>query len=259
MLIVFVSAAVPFPREPEIADDIRNAFPSVSGILQNINTEKTNVILGEKWHRVFGQDYLVEKLEDLLPGGKPLILKVSVSSFFQVNTAMARLLYSTALEFASDGKQTVDAAALDLYCGVGGIALALAGRFRTVLGIEESRSAIQNAQGNARVNTVSNVRFLRGGVREHLGDLGPAPIYPEGLVVVMDPPRSGCAPDVLEKIIRLSPSKIVYVSCDPGTLARDLKILKERGFAVKKVQPIDMFPQSSHIETVTLLEPCPKP
>lgn len=250
MLVVFVTNHEPFHRAREWGEGLLRKFPDIVGIFQNVNSERTNVILGRMWNRLYGKDYLTEKLESLGEKDGILRLKVSVGSFFQVNTAMAQKLYKTARDFVLTEPNRREVC--DLYCGVGGIGLALAPHFQRVTGVDEVPSSIADAKENVRVNKIRNADFFRADAGRFLMERYKSPGSLSALV--LDPPRAGCSEEVLRKILQILPSTLVYVSCDPTTLARDLKILCEKGYRIEKIQPVDMFPQSAHLESVTLLK-----
>ncbi len=244
MLATFVTASDAFEKKEDWTAWIRKVFPQVTGICQNINKEKTNVILGKTWRTIHGKPDLTEELESL-----KLRLKVSAGSFFQVNTRMGEKLYALVRDWAGKGELL-----LDLYCGVGGIALACAPNFKKILGAEENPSSVADAKENAALNGVTNCRFVCKDVRDFLSDFRPSTLNSQPSTVILDPPRSGCSPETLRRLLKCGPEKIIYVSCDPGTLARDLMFLARSGYPVKKVQPVDLFPQSSHVEAVALIE-----
>lgn len=214
----------------------------MTSICLNVNTEKTNVILGKEMIHLMGEGYITDKIGDIC-------YQISAQSFFQVNPLQTRVLYQTALDFAGlTGEETV----WDLYCGIGTISLFLAQKARQVYGVEIVPPAIENARVNARMNGIDNVQFYVGKAEEVLPDL----YEKEGIradVIVTDPPRKGCEEIVLETMVRMAPEKIVYVSCNSATLARDLRYLTERGYDVVKVQPVDMFPQTGGVECIALL------
>ncbi|MEK7376007.1 MAG: 23S rRNA (uracil(1939)-C(5))-methyltransferase RlmD, partial [Candidatus Margulisiibacteriota bacterium] len=213
----------------------------LKGVVVTENHRSTNVILGKKTKQLWGQEKIREKLDSLE-------FKISAQSFFQVNPVQTLKLYSVAEGFAAlTGKEMV----LDLYCGTGSISLWLAKKAKEVWGIEENNYAIDDAKENARANGIKNAFFKCGTseavIRQFLDTEAKFD------VVVLDPPRSGCSHDVIGSVIKLKPSKIVYVSCDPATLARDLKLFSEK-YKTVKIQPVDMFPQTSHVECCALLE-----
>lgn len=228
-------------------NELINALSDVKGIKSiviNYNTEKTNVILGRNCETVFGADTITETIGSLKFNISPL-------SFFQVNPTQTEKLYGKALEFAAlTGSETV----IDAYCGTGSITLFLAQKAKNVYGIEIIPEAIENAKINAAQNGIENAEFFCGSSEETVPKLyEQRGITPD--VMVVDPPRKGCESSLLELFLKMQPKRIVYVSCDSATLARDLKILCESGmYKIKKVQPVDMFPHSVHIETVVLLQ-----
>ena len=217
-----------------------NTNENITGILLNINRKKTNLILGEKNVVLYGKDYITDHIGNLE-------FKISPHSFFQINSVQTEKLYNLALEAAGDLKSST---VFDLYCGTGTISLFMAQRAKKVYGIEIVDDAVKNAKENAKNNGIENARFYSGAVEDIIEDL-----YNDGVsadVVVLDPPRKGSDQKTLDIIKKMNPSKIVYVSCDPATLARDLKYLTEGGFEVKRVVPVDMFPQTRHVEAVAL-------
>ena len=231
------------PREPELAAYVCAAVPHTAGVLVNSNTKRGNVILGEKYRTLWGRDYLM----DTLCG---LEFKLSVPSFYQVNRDQAEALYGKALDYAGlTGRETV----LDLYCGIGTITLCLAKRAGRVIGAEIVPQAIEDARENARRNGIENVEFFVGKAEEVLPEQ-----YERNQVhadvIVVDPPRKGCDPVCLETILKMAPERVVYVSCDSATLARDVKFLEENGYRAMRVRPVDMFPMGGHCECVVKLE-----
>lgn len=239
-LLVLVTRTEEFPRGRALTETLVREFPELVGIHQNVNPGKTNVILGRHWVKLCGADVLEEKLG-------PLRFLLSPGSFFQVNSLQTEVLYNKVKELAGKGEGL-----LDLYCGIGGMALWLAGNYEQVVGVDEVKSAIADAQQNARLNRITNAHFLAEPAEEFItGFRHPNPS--RDLTVVLDPPRVGCAPQVLKALIHLKPRNLIYVSCDPGTLARDLGFLNKSNFRIKDVIPIDLFPHTSHIETVVRL------
>ncbi len=218
-------------------------FENLRSLVINYNSAKTNVILGDKCEIVYGDDHISDYIGSLRFNISPL-------SFFQVNPVQTEQLYGKALEFAAlTGEETV----IDAYCGIGTITLFLAQNAKKVYGIEIVPQAIENARKNAEINHIKNVEFFCGRSEEVVPELYEQQgIKPD--VMVVDPPRKGCDAALLDMLLKMSPKRIVYVSCDSATLARDLKVLCESGeYKVNKVQPVDMFPHSVHIETVCLL------
>lgn len=220
---------------------------NIKSIVINYNTAKTNVILGDKCETIYGNDYITDKIGDLT-------FRISPLSFFQVNPVQTQKLYSKALEFADlKGNETV----IDAYCGIGTISLFLAQKAKKVYGIEIVPQAIENAVENAKLNNIKNAEFYTGKSEDIVPDLYKTKgVKPD--VMVVDPPRKGCDENLLNLMLNMKPEKIVYVSCDSATLARDLKILcSTNDYEIKKVQPVDMFPHSYHVETVALLTKAP--
>ena len=217
-------------------------LPNMTSIVLCENTEKTNKILGETIHSIWGQDYIEDYIGDVK-------YQISALSFFQVNPIQTKVLYETALEYAGlTGEETV----WDLYCGIGTISLFLAQRAKQVYGVEIVPEAIEDARRNAKINGLENVTFFVGKAEEVLPEqYEQNQIYAD--VIVVDPPRKGCDEKCLETIVKMQPKKVVYVSCDPATLARDLKYLTREGYEVRKVQAVDQFCHSGHVETVVLL------
>ena len=239
LMIVLVTATKILPNEKNIAKAIRAELPNVTSIQQNVQTFHNNVILGRETKILYGKPTIKDKI------GK-LEFNISARSFFQVNTTQAEVLYETAKKFAClTGKETV----IDAYCGTGTIGLYVAKNAYKVIGVEIVNSAIDDANKNARENKIRNAEFIVGDAVKVIPRLD---IYAD--VVIVDPPRAGCDRKVLETLAAMNPARIVYVSCNPATLARDLAILAELGYHTKKIQPVDMFPHSSHIEAVAQVE-----
>lgn len=217
------------------------AVRGVKSICVNVNKKNSNVILGEKTKTVWGSDTVTDELL-----GKKFV--ISPNSFYQVNRAQCEKLYSKAAEYASlNGSETV----LDLYCGVGTIGITMADKAKQIIGVEIVPQAIENAKINAKINNVENAEFLCGDAYFAADELKRRHIKPD--VIVLDPPRKGCQKELLGVINSMSPEKIVYVSCDSATLARDLAILDEYGYKANQITPVDMFPRTPHVECVCLL------
>lgn len=241
VMVVLVATKEKVPFIDEFKKIIIENIDEIKSIVLNVNPKNTNVILGEKCITLYGKDII----QDYIGNFK---FNISPLSFFQVNPKQTEILYNKALEYANlTGKETV----FDAYCGTGTITLFLSQKAKKVYGVEIIEPAIINAKENARINNVDNVEFFVGKSEEIIPQL-----INEGIkadTIVVDPPRKGCDIKLLDAIGETKPEKIVYVSCDPSTLARDLKILEEKGYKTVKVQPVDMFPQTSHIETVCLI------
>ena len=229
------------PREPELAAYVRAAAPLTVGVVLNVNTRKGNVVLGEKYRTLWGENFLM----DTLCG---LTFKLSVPSFYQVNRDQAEVLYAKALEFAGlTGEETV----LDLYCGTGTITLCMASRAKRVIGAEIVAPAIADARENAERNGISNAGFFCGDAAEVAARLESEGLRPD--VITVDPPRKGLSPEVIASVAAMKPRRVVYVSCDPATLGRDLRIFAELGYPAVRAAAVDMFPGTRHVETVVLL------
>lgn len=229
------------PREKEWVQLFAD-MPEVVGISVNVNTERTNVVLGKQTYSILGDAYLIDTIGTVS-------FQISPQSFYQVNPVQTKVLYEKALEFAElTGEETV----WDIYCGIGTISLFLAQKAKKVYGVEIVQEAIEDARRNAKLNNMDNVQFFVGSAEEVLPEqYKKNQIYAD--VIVVDPPRKGCEPEVLETMLAMAPKRIVYVSCDPATLARDVKVLVEGGYELVKVQAVDNFPNSTHIENVVLL------
>lgn len=241
VMVVLVSNHRDVPFTDKFVDMTKNNIEGIKSIILNVNSKDTNVILGTENITLWGQDHINDYIKNFKFSISPL-------SFFQVNPIQTEKLYAKALEYAGlTGEEIV----FDAYCGTGTISLFLSQKCKKVYGVEIVREAIEDAKKNARENKVTNAEFIVGEAETEIPKLIEKGIMPD--VVVLDPPRKGCDIKLLNAVAEAAPKKIVYVSCDPATLARDLGILKELGYETLEVQPVDMFPQTSHIENVTLL------
>ena len=241
IMVCLVINGKQFPRGKELTESLTQ-IPGMTSITFSSNTRRDNVILGDSYEVLWGQDYITDSIGEIR-------YQISPLSFYQVNPVQTRRLYRQALEYAGlTGKETV----YDLYCGIGTISLFLAQRAGKVFGVEIVPQAVEDARANARLNGITNAEFFAGRAEE----IVPRQYREQGIradVVVVDPPRKGCGEELLETMTAMAPEKIVYVSCDPATLARDLKYLCARGYELKKVRAFDQFPQTVHVETVVLL------
>ena len=229
------------PKEDRLVTLLRDACPKCTGIVLGTNTKKGNVILGDRYRTLWGSD----RLEDTLCGKT---FRLSVPSFYQVNRIQAERLYAKAIEFAGlTGQETV----LDLYCGAGTITLALSDHAKKVLGAEIVPEAIDDARENAARNGVKNAEFFCGDASDVAKKLARENLRPD--VITVDPPRKGLAADVVESIAEMQPGRVVYVSCDSATMARDVKRLADLGYTAQRACAVDMFPRADHVETVVLL------
>ncbi len=241
IMVVLVVTKETVPGLDMLVRHIVNEVPEVKSIVLNINNRKDNVILSEKVITVYGQDTIVDRLG-------PFFFHISPLSFYQVNPRQTLVLYEKAVEFAGF---TENKTVFDLYCGIGTISLFLAQRAKKVVGVEIVEEAIEAAKQNARLNNIGNTDFYAGRAEDIVTEL-----YRNGIkadVVVVDPPRKGCDQTLLETIIQMQPARIVYVSCNPSTLARDLKCLCACEYKICEVQPVDMFPWTEHVECVALM------
>ncbi|QXM06463.1 23S rRNA (uracil(1939)-C(5))-methyltransferase RlmD [Crassaminicella indica] len=242
IMVVFITNGRNLPHKDEIIRLLKTEIPEIKSIIQNINKQKTNRILGQECIILYGEDKIVDYIGDLK-------FHISPLSFFQVNPIQTKVLYEKALEYADlNGDETV----FDIYCGIGTISLFLAQKAKQVYGIELVGAAIEDAKENARINGIENVDFYTGAAEEVVPKL-----YEKGIradVVVVDPPRKGCDEKVLNTIVKMNPKRVVYVSCNPSTLARDLKYLDDKGYKTVEVQPVDMFPHTAHVECCVSLK-----
>ncbi len=238
VMVVLVTRTNELPNKSKIVEEITAAIPEVKSIVQNINSKKTNVILGEQTKVLWGEEVIYDSIGDIK-------FAISARSFYQVNPEQTKVLYDKALEYAGlNGNETV----IDAYCGIGTISLFLAQKAGKVYGVEIVPEAIEDAKRNAALNGISNVEFAVGEAETVIPNW-----YKEGVqadVLVVDPPRKGCDEKLLQTILDMKPKKVVYVSCNPATLARDLRILEDGGYKTVEAQPVDMFPHTTHVECV---------
>ena len=241
LMVCLIINGQDLPHQRELVEKLCE-IPGMTSISLNMNKKRSNVILGDKVKTIWGEDYITDKIGDIS-------YEISPLSFFQVNPKQTWKLYSKALEYADlHGEETV----WDLYCGIGTISLFLAQKAKFVRGVEIVPAAIEDARRNAKLNDIGNVEFFVGKAEEVL----PAEYEKNGVyadVIVVDPPRKGCDEMLLKTILKMQPKRVVYVSCDSATLARDLRFLCDNGYELKKVCGVDQFPQTVHVETVVLL------
>jgi len=237
-LVILVTMVRDLPRLADFAAELRKCVPELVGVVQNVNPEKTNVILGREFHLLSGRNHLYENI-------KGLRYRISAESFFQVNPYQLPALADTVLQAAAlTGKETV----VDLFCGVGALTLELARHSRLAIGVESVRSSIEDARANVHLNNLAGVEFLLADAGEGIAQLTAKGFKPD--VVVLDPPRKGCDPKLLDRLAAWKPKRIVYVSCNPVTLARDLARLVRGPYQIQLVQPVDLFPHTYHVESV---------
>jgi 23S rRNA (uracil1939-C5)-methyltransferase len=240
-LVTVVSFEQRLPHPEALVEEIRRACPEAAGVVLNVNKTRGNTVLAGEFTTLWGDDYIVDELCGLQ-------FKLSPRSFYQINSAQAEKLYAKALDYAGlTGKETV----LDLYCGTGTITLVMASRAARAIGAEIVEAAISDARENAARNNIANAEFICADAGEAAKMLQAGGTTPD--VVVVDPPRKGLAPDVIDTIAALSPARVVYVSCDPATLARDLKLFDGYGYKAIEATAFDMFPRCAHVECVVLM------
>ncbi len=229
------------PDKDYLVSLLQRAFDNLKSVVLNINRKNTNVILGDKTETIWGSD----KIFDVLLGRR---FAISPNSFYQINHDQCEKLYKTVSEFANlKGKETV----VDLYCGAGTIGLTLADKCRKLVGIEIVPSAIENARENAALNNIDNASFICADASAGAAEIAKKGLKPD--LIILDPPRKGCSSELLDIIDNMGAERIIYVSCDSATLARDLAILGEKGFAVERLKAVDMFPRTPHVECVVLM------
>lgn len=240
IMVVIVSSTKDFPKQTSFVNALVKRFPDITTVVHNVNDTDTRLFLGEYSRVLYGDGYI----EDVLCGKR---FRISPSSFYQVNPIQTEVLYNTAIEYA---QLTGNELAFDSYCGTGTIGIIASSRAKQVIGVELNENAVKDAMFNARLNAVDNISFYQGDAGAFLKDY-----ISEGRdidVLLMDPPRAGSDKKFLNSVLKIEPAKIVYISCNPETLARDLKTLTQK-YEVKKIQPVDMFPYTNHVETVVLL------
>lgn len=240
-MVCLVCTSGKLPKTDALVADLRAAVPSIVSVMVNLNAVDTNVVLGETCYPLYGTPYIT----DVLCGLK---FRLSPLSFYQVNRTQAERLYGLAAEAAA---LTGEEALLDLYCGTGTIGLSMAHRVRELIGVEVVAPAVEDAKRNAEENGITNARFFTADAADAARRLETEGWHPD--VVVIDPPRKGCEATVIETIVKMAPRRVVYVSCDPATLARDLKRFAELGYETQGVTPVDMFPRTAHVESVAQL------
>lgn len=242
IMVVIVLNGKDLPYKQKLIDNLIAQVPGIKSIILNVNEKNTNIILGYKNIKIYGEDHITDYI------GK---YKFSISplSFFQVNPVQTEVLYNKAIEYAAlTGKETV----FDLYCGIGTISLFLSEKSKKVYGIEVVEDAVKDARANTEINGVENIEFITGEAEKVVPE-----VYKQGIkadVVVVDPPRKGCDETLLKTLVSMQPDRIVYVSCKPSTLARDLAYLSEKGYRAVEIQPVDMFPYTSHVECILRMD-----
>ena len=242
VMVVLVTGTPIFPHKNAFIRELLRRHPEITTVVQNVNDFETSLVLGEREKPLYGDGYIEEELCSLR-------FRISPRAFYQINPVQTEKLYSAAIEAAG---LTGDERLLDAYCGVGTMGLIAAPHAREVLGVELNRDAVRDAAANARLNKIQNIRFVCADAGRYLVELAAAEEHVD--VVLMDPPRAGSSDDFLVSVLTLSPKRIVYVSCNPETLARDLAVLTQGGYRAVQCQPVDMFPNTRHTECVVKLE-----
>lgn len=247
IMVVIVTSSSEFPSKNNFVKALRKAHPEITTIVRNINSKRTSMILGDRNEIIYGRGYI----EDELMG---LRFRISPSAFYQINPYQTELLYRQAINLAGlTGRETV----IDAYCGTGTIGMAMAGKARSVIGIELNPDAVKDAVSNAARNNIKNIKFINADATEYLTGLASktdTAISGNETVLVMDPPRSGSTREFIRAAAALDISRIVYVSCNPETLATDLKEFAKLKYNPERIVPVDMFPATKHVESVVLLE-----
>ncbi len=241
-MIIFVTKNKRFKQVKPLIDELLEIHPEITTVVQNVNAAKTNVILGDEEYVLFGNGYIMDRLNNI-------DFHISSKSFYQVNPPQTEVLYGKAIELA---ELSEDSVVFDMYSGIGTIGLTVAPHVLSVYGVEINASAVEDAKKNAYINKIDNALFECGDVAEVTEKWMNDGIQPN--VVFIDPPRKGCSKEFIELLGKMNPEKIVYISCDVSTQARDVALLKELGYTTNAVQPVDLFPQTYHIESVLVLK-----
>ncbi|MBQ7547245.1 MAG: 23S rRNA (uracil(1939)-C(5))-methyltransferase RlmD [Clostridia bacterium] len=241
VMVVLISAKPAFPSVNNFVKALREKHPEITTVILNVNPYETNLVLGPHERVLYGKGFI----EDTLCGK---VFRISAKSFYQINPVQTEILYGKAMEFAAlTGQETV----IDAYCGIGTIGLVASDKAARVIGVELNRDAVHDAIANCKRNAVKNARFYCGDAGDFMTAM--AENGEKADVLFMDPPRAGSSPAFLQSTLTLTPKKIVYISCNPETQARDLAVLTKGGYKVRAVQPVDMFPHTHHVETVVLM------
>lgn len=241
IMVVLVTAVSDFPKQSQFVNALIGRHPEITTIVQNINNKRTSLVLGEQSRVLYGSGYIEEDLCEMR-------FRISPKAFYQINPVQTEVLYKKAIEYADlTGNETV----LDAYCGTGTIGIFASKNAKKVTGVELNPDAISDAEINAGLNNVDNIEFVCADAGKFMVEA--ANIGAEYDVVIMDPPRAGASLEFLRSLVTLAPKKVVYISCNPETQARDLSFLTRKGYKVRKIQPVDMFPHTEHVETVVLL------
>ncbi len=241
MMIVLITRTKKIPKEDQLVSEISAALPEVKSIVQNVNSKNTNALMGPKNKVLFGKGTITDKLMGL-------DFEISPTSFYQVNPVQTEKLYQLAIDKA---KLTKDDVVIDAYCGIGTISLSMAKVAKKVYGVEIVPAAIEDAKRNAEINHLTNCEFVASRAEAQFAKWQAAGLKPD--VIVVDPPRKGLEGSLIDSVVKMQPERLVYVSCNPATLARDSKLLAEQGYEINQpIQPVDQFPQTIHVEAVTV-------
>ena len=241
MMLVFVTTKPKVFRIGQVITKITEAFPSIVSIIQNINDKNTNAIFGKEFRTLYGQDTIT----DSMLGND---YEISAQSFYQVNTEMAEKLYQTAIDFSDLNSDSI---VIDAYSGIGTIGLSFAKQVKEVYGVEVIETAVEDSKKNAERNGITNAHYVADSAENAMAKWSQDGIKPD--VIIVDPPRKGLTESFIKASVAMQPEKITYVSCNPATMARDIKLYQDLGYELKKVQPVDLFPQTHHVEAVSLL------
>ena len=241
IMVVLVTGSPIFPSKNNFVKALRKAHPEITTVVLNVNDRQTSMVLGDREKPIFGSGFIKDRLCGCM-------FRISPKSFYQVNPVQTEILYQTAIDYAGlTGKETV----IDAYCGIGTIGLIAAKKASKVIGVELNKDAVKDARINAKENKITNAAFYQGDAGRFMVEM--AAKGEKADVVFMDPPRAGSDERFLSSVVKLSPKKVIYISCNPETLARDLKYLTKHHYKVEKIQPVDMFPFCDHVETVCSL------
>ena len=241
IMVVLVTGVMDFPKQEQFVNALLTRHPEITTLVQNVNNKRTSLLLGEESRVLFGSGYIEEDLCGFR-------FRISPKAFYQVNPTQTEVLYNKALDFAElSGKETV----LDAYCGTGTIGIIASPKAKQVVGVELNGDAVKDAKVNAELNNVQNIEFYKDDAGRFM--VKAAQTGAQYDVVIMDPPRAGASLDFLKSLITLAPKKVVYISCNPETQARDVAFLVKNGYRVKKIQPVDMFPHTEHVECIVSL------
>ena len=241
IMVVLVTGSPIFPSKNNFVKALRKAHPEITTVVLNVNDRQTSMVLGDREKPIFGPGFIKDRLCGCM-------FRISPKSFYQVNPVQTEILYQTAIDYAGlTGKEAV----IDAYCGIGTIGLIAAKKAGKVIGVELNKDAVKDARINAKENKITNAAFYQGDAGRFMVEM--AAKGEKADVVFMDPPRAGSDERFLSSVVKLSPKKVIYISCNPETLARDLKYLTKHHYKVEKIQPVDMFPFCDHVETVCSL------